>query len=528
MRGKNHSHLRYNSVLNQDDFEEIEEIGRGCFGTVHRIRRKSDGKVYVWKKMCYENMSQLEKTQIVTEVNVLRKLNHRNITKYIDRIVDRHKQYIYIIMEHCDQGDLGTFLKRSAKRKLSDARTKLPEVHLSEDDLISIFVQLLDALDYCHTRNTKVLHRDIKPQNIFLIIPDKIHSIKAVRSYEDKLRKSHTTDFGFYSFNAIVKLGDFGLAKCLTTQQFATTHVGTPYYMSPEVLSKGEYNEKSDIWSLGCCMYEVMTGEPPFYAKSYEELREHVSYGPTPTLPNYYSNEIGSVLSLMFEKDPVKRPTALQLLNHPYIQKKRSEFYYKWEYLFLLHEYYRVVEYSHFLESYALFKNDYAESENSTLDTSRDSSKSDHDGSRDNYYPDINQTSYKISTTVGIKNIKTGNSSDFSNLDVKISSRPSTSQYFTSNNITTTPQRTISSKFAKSPKTLPCRYNSRCLKNYLSFNTDISDNLKYPESSPIHGLLPKTKYSYNSENNRTENLIIQSERRLSMWVERFNSRSRKY
>jgi NIMA (never in mitosis gene a)-related kinase 2 len=119
----------------------------------------------VWKEINFEKMTSREKQQLVTEVNLLKGLDHPNIVRYEDRIVDKKSTKVFIIMEHCSGGDLGSFLKES-KQKLKP---------LSEDIIWKIAYQLLLALEYCHNRATddkgrggKVLHRDIKPANIFI------------------------------------------------------------------------------------------------------------------------------------------------------------------------------------------------------------------------------------------------------------------------------------------------------------------------------------------------------------------------
>eukprot|EP00918_Siedleckia_nematoides_P011415 GHVU01025085.1.p2 GENE.GHVU01025085.1~~GHVU01025085.1.p2 ORF type:complete len:170 (+),score=22.43 GHVU01025085.1:1034-1543(+) len=168
-------------------------------------------------------MEDKEKRQLTQEVNLLRKLDHTNVVKYEGRILDAGSQHVYLIMEYCDGGDLSNYLSMTVKRG----------VYLDQERLLSYFSQLVSALNYCHNRpGGRVLHRDLKPQNVFL------------------------TDS-----RATVKLGDFGLAKMMDPSQcLAETQVGTPYYMSPEILAKGQYNEKSDIWSLGCLLYEMATG----------------------------------------------------------------------------------------------------------------------------------------------------------------------------------------------------------------------------------------------------------------------------
>jgi NIMA (never in mitosis gene a)-related kinase 2 len=134
-------------------------------------------------------------------VNLLKELDHPNIVRYVDRMVDKAASKVYIIMEYCSRGDLGTELKKS----------KQTQTQIEEEVIWKICYQLLLALEYCHTRcadergrGGKVLHRDIKPANIFI-------------------------DEGNH-----VKLGDFGLSREMGEHsEFAQTHVGTPYYMSP-------------------------------------------------------------------------------------------------------------------------------------------------------------------------------------------------------------------------------------------------------------------------------------------------------
>ena len=160
------------------------------------IKRKADGKVLVWKELAYGKMSEKEKQMLVSEVNILRELSHPNVVKYYDRVIDRSSAKIFIVMEYCEGGDISTLIKNSRKEKQ----------YLPEDMIWIILSQVLQALSSCHNRKEgKILHRDLKPGNIFL---------------DDKNN---------------VKLGDFGLSRVMNQDSvFAYTHVGTPYYMSPE------------------------------------------------------------------------------------------------------------------------------------------------------------------------------------------------------------------------------------------------------------------------------------------------------
>lgn len=270
------------------DYEVVEDIGRGQFGVVQKIcLKKQRERILVWKKIKYSEMEDAEKRQLAQEVQLLQALSHTNVVRYIGKINDKTTAVLYLIMEFCDGGDLARYLGHTVKKGH----------FLPEELILSWFRQLVDALYYCHTRPAgKVLHRDLKPQNILL---------------SGKYKK--------------LKLADFGLAKMLQpSQRMAQTHVGTPYYMSPEVLSRCQYDEKSDIWSLGCLIYEMSTGLSPFSrASSYEDLCQRVDQGITHTndFPAIYVPELLSTIEWMLSHHPQDRPTAEEL---------KSTVLYKW------------------------------------------------------------------------------------------------------------------------------------------------------------------------------------------------------
>ena len=122
-----------------------------------------------------------------------------------------------------------------------------------------------------------------------------------------------------------VKLGDFGLSKVLTSQQFASTYVGTPFYMSPEICAAEMYTLKSDVWSLGCIIYELCTREPPFNAKSHYQLVQKIKEGKVAPLPNVYSTELSAVIRDCLRVNPDKRPDTASLLNLPVVRLMRKE-----------------------------------------------------------------------------------------------------------------------------------------------------------------------------------------------------------
>ena len=122
-----------------------------------------------------------------------------------------------------------------------------------------------------------------------------------------------------------VKLGDFGLSKILQSHDFASTYVGTPFYMSPEICAAERYSLYSDIWSLGCIIYELCTKEPPFNARTYPELIHKIKAGRVSPLPPVYSAELQKVINSCLQVNPNSRPDTAQLLNLPVVKLMRKE-----------------------------------------------------------------------------------------------------------------------------------------------------------------------------------------------------------
>lgn len=169
-------------------------------------------------------MSEQEKRETLFEAKILEVLNHPNIVRFRE-VYKTKKGKLCIVMDYADGGDLQTLIKGRAKQKK----------YLTESEVLDYFTQI--CLSLKHTHDKKILHRDLKSQNIFL------------------------------TKRGIVKLGDFGIARVLShTKSAAKTVVGTPYYLSPEIIKSEAYNFKSDIWSLGVLLYEMAALTPPFNA----------------------------------------------------------------------------------------------------------------------------------------------------------------------------------------------------------------------------------------------------------------------
>ncbi|XP_032297999.1 serine/threonine-protein kinase Nek5 isoform X2 [Coturnix japonica] len=182
-------------------------------------------------------------------------------------------------MEYCDGGDL---MKRIIMQH---------GVLFEEDQILSWFVQISLGLKHIHDR--KILHRDIKSQNIFLS-----------------------------SNGKVAKLGDFGIARQLNdTAEFAYTCVGTPYYLSPEICENRPYNNKTDVWSLGCVLYELCALKHPFEGNSLHQLVLKICRGYFhPVSPNY-SYDLRMLISQLFKTSPRDRPSINSILRKPFLRK---------------------------------------------------------------------------------------------------------------------------------------------------------------------------------------------------------------
>uniref|UniRef100_A0A672H7P8 Serine/threonine-protein kinase Nek2 n=1 Tax=Salarias fasciatus TaxID=181472 RepID=A0A672H7P8_SALFA len=272
-----------------EDYEVLYTIGSGSYGKCQKIRRKADGKILVWKELDYGTMAESEKQMLVSEVNLLRELKHPNIVRYYDRIIDRTKTTLYIVMEYCEGGDLSSLISRCIKERR----------YLEEQFILRVMAQLTLALKECHRRSdgrATVLHRDLKPANIFLDVKQN------------------------------VKLGDFGLARILNHDtSFAKTFVGTPYYMSPEQINRMSYNEKSDIWSLGCLLYELCALTPPFTAHNQKDLAEKIREGKFRRIPFRYSSELNVLLSKMLNLKDYLRPSVESILQSSLLSEAVAE-----------------------------------------------------------------------------------------------------------------------------------------------------------------------------------------------------------
>ncbi len=252
-----------------DDYVIEKAIGRGHFSVVHRAVRKSDEKRVALKKVqIFDMMDAKARDRCLKEVQLLKALPpHPHMIGYLASFIDNNE--LYIVFEWAEHGDLRRLL-----RKANESGAKLQEAQVWR-----YFSQVTDGIRHMH--EFRVMHRDIKPANIFL------------------------------TSGGNVKLGDLGLGRAFSSQTYeALSKVGTPLYMSPEVLDGRGYEWKSDVWSLGCLLYELAALRSPFKGEgdNLYTLFKKISAGKYEELPPHFSPALSSLIKSMIAIDPVARP----------------------------------------------------------------------------------------------------------------------------------------------------------------------------------------------------------------------------
>jgi NIMA (never in mitosis gene a)-related kinase 1/4/5 len=256
------------------DYILKEKLGTGSYGVVYKVLKRGDKQFYVLKQISLFNMNKAQIDEVKNESKILASLNSMFIVRYYDSFIDNNN--LNIIMEYCDGGDLSHLLNNQMKTG------KLP----NEDKIWKFFIQISLGIAYIH--NKKILHRDLKTLNIFLTKDDK------------------------------VKIGDLGVAKVLNQTNFARTFVGTPYYLSPEICEEKPYNEKSDVWALGCILYEMATYKHPFNATNQGALILKILRGKYDPIANKdLSSDLKKMVDILLEKSYFKRPAVTEIIKNP-------------------------------------------------------------------------------------------------------------------------------------------------------------------------------------------------------------------
>ncbi|XP_039221471.1 serine/threonine-protein kinase Nek8 isoform X4 [Crotalus tigris] len=252
-----------------EKYERIRVVGRGAFGIVHLCLRRLDQKLVILKQIPVEQMTKDERLAAQNECQVLKLLHHPHIIEYYENFLE--DKALMIAMEYAPGGTLAEFIHKRGNSLLD------------EETILHFFAQILLALHHVHAK--QILHRDLKTQNILL---DKHHTM--------------------------VKIGDFGISKILSSKSKAYTVVGTPCYISPELCEGKPYNQKSDIWALGCVLYELASLKRAFEAANLPALVLKIMSGTFAPISDRYSPELRQLILSLLNLDPSKRPPLNEIM----------------------------------------------------------------------------------------------------------------------------------------------------------------------------------------------------------------------
>ena len=234
------------------------KIGKGAFSTIYLGEDKTSRKQIAIKKLDVENIYKLKKTT-TREIELHKKIKHRNIINLYDVIYDTNFHHIYLVLEYCKIGDFSTFQNKRP----------IQEIYIQK-----YMNDLANGLKYLN--EMKIIHRDLKPQNLLI------------------------SDCGD------LKIGDFGFAKEFDEMDLKNTYCGSPLYMAPEILHYKKYDNKSDLWSVGVIIFEMITGNPPYHVKNFYQLMKMIDKDIL--LPQPYNTTISLKLQVLLSKLLIKNP----------------------------------------------------------------------------------------------------------------------------------------------------------------------------------------------------------------------------
>ena len=271
-------------------FKKVKEIGNKNNNACHSflIRSTKSDIEYAYKTIYVSALNKEEKKHLLNNFEKLKKLNHPNIIVLNYAEYSEDKRIIYEISEYANGGDLQQKFNEQKKKK----------EYFEENVLIDWFTQICLALQYIHSTEINIIHRDIRPSNIFLIRDN------------------------------IAKLGYFGVAKSLESGlQYTRTIVSTPQYSAPEILNKKEYSNKADIWSLGVTFYQLIILNYPFEGKN-EEMEKNILEGKKIGIPDDcpIGKDFINIINEMLSEKEDERPSAEEILEKGIIKSRMETF----------------------------------------------------------------------------------------------------------------------------------------------------------------------------------------------------------
>ena len=280
-----------------DDFEILQVLGEGSFGYIAKVKSRLNHKIYAMKKI---DISKIKEQKVIklmeNETKILSDLDNPMIVKYYKSF--NEDGALFILMEFMDNGDIGGIYKAN----------KTLEKPIPEEKIYDIFIQSLKALSFIHSRN--LIHRDIKPDNLFITVDGNVKlgdfGVSAALENEEGNNNNN--------FNNVSELNQ-NKDKMIGTIKSSNTVVGTPMYMSPEMLNYKKYDLKTDVYSMGVTFYLLCYWDFPRKPAMDLNLELKIIDLPIQHNEDFYSQELKNIILKMIEKDKSKRPTSEQALN---------------------------------------------------------------------------------------------------------------------------------------------------------------------------------------------------------------------
>jgi len=242
-------------------FKVLEKLGNGSYGTVYKVECPQRGKA-VLKIIDLAHLPPKKQQEALKEVQILQNLNHPHVISYYYSCVN-NKQ-LYILMEYAEAGDLQSLISSQKAKRM----------YLGEKTIWEIAYQVCLGVNYLHSK--RILHRDLKCMNVLL-------------NSENK-----------------VKLADLGVSKLLDNSK-VTSQVGTPLYLSPEIVQNKPYDFKADSWAIGCILYNLASLQPPFSGDNLVTLARNIVKSKPNNIPQCYSPKLNNFILKFLIKNPLKR-----------------------------------------------------------------------------------------------------------------------------------------------------------------------------------------------------------------------------
>lgn len=265
------------------DYSVVEQIGSGSFSVVWHAKHKFKGYDVAIKEIATGRLNKKLQESLLSEIEILRKIDHPNITRLHETIEATGR--IYLVLEYCTGGDLSTYIHRHGRVSQATARNFMRQL----------------AAGLRVLRENNLIHRDLKPQNLLLSMSDS---------------------------NAVLKIADFGFARPLQPQGLAETLCGSPLYMAPEIMQFQKYDAKADLWSVGTILFQLVTGKTPFSGNNQMQLMQNILKSNELQFPPEVGDLHPSCKDLCYKllrQHPVERLSFEEFFDHEFLRLEKWE-----------------------------------------------------------------------------------------------------------------------------------------------------------------------------------------------------------